>query len=105
MENLDRLFNPHSVAVVGDKQQTGYMWLRNLSIFEGRVYSVQTDEKELPGIEALGVKNYFNLLDIPEEVDYVIVALPRAVTHKIGGTKLPLPRKGGRCFKEGGGIL
>lgn len=83
VKKLDRAFNPRSVAVVGDKMELGYMWLRSLAHFQGRVYSVQIDEKELPGIEALGVKNYLSLLDIPDEVDYVIVAVPRAVAPKI----------------------
>ncbi|MBE0416022.1 MAG: CoA-binding protein, partial [Dehalococcoidia bacterium] len=83
VEKLDRAFNPRSVAVVGDKMEMGYMWLRSLADFQGRVYSVQIDKNELPGIEALGVKNYFSLLDIPDEVDYVIVAVPRAVAPKI----------------------
>ncbi|RLC70928.1 MAG: hypothetical protein DRI26_06160 [Chloroflexi bacterium] len=83
VRKLDRAFNPRSVAVVGDKREMGYMWLRSLAHFHGRVYSVQIDEKELPGIEALGVKNYFSLLDIPDEIDYVIVAVPRAVAPKI----------------------
>lgn len=83
VEKLDRAFNPRSVAVVGDKMEMGFMWLRSLADFQGRVYSVQIDKNELPGIEALGVKNYFSLLDIPDEVDYVIVAVPRAVAPKI----------------------
>jgi len=82
-KKLDRAFNPRSVAVVGDKMEMGYMWLNGLAHFQGKVYSVQVDEKELPGIEALGVKNYFSLLDIPDEVDYVICAVPRAVAPKI----------------------
>ena len=80
---LDRAFNPRSVAVVGDKAEMGYMWLRSLATFQGRVYSVQIDEQEFPGIEALGVKNYPRLLDIPDEVDYVIVAVPRAIAPQI----------------------
>ncbi|GAF93350.1 unnamed protein product, partial [marine sediment metagenome] len=52
---LDRAFNPRSVAVVGDKAEMGYMWLRSLATFQGSVYSVQIDEQEFPGIEALGV--------------------------------------------------
>jgi len=82
-EKLDRAFNPRSVAVVGDKMEMGYMWLRGLANFHGRVYSVQIDENELPGIEALGGKNYFSLLDIPDDVDYVIVAVPRGAAPKI----------------------
>jgi len=80
---LDRAFNPHCVAVVGDKMATGYVWLRNMSTFTGKLYSVQIDPNELPGIEELGVKNYRSLLDIPEPVDYVLVAVPRAVAPRI----------------------
>jgi acyl-CoA synthetase (NDP forming) len=80
---LDRAFNPHCVAVVGDKMATGYVWLRNMSTFTGKLYSVQIDPNELPGIEQLGVKNYRSLLDIPEPVDYVLVAVPRSVAPRI----------------------
>jgi len=83
VNKLDRAFNPRTVAVVGDKMEMGYMWLSGLAHFQGKVYSVQVDEKELPGIKALGVTNYFSLLDIPDEVDYVICAVPRAVAPKI----------------------
>ena len=83
VNKLDRAFNPRSVAVVGDKREMDYMWLRSLAKFQGKVYSVQIDEKELAGIEALGVKNYYSLLDIPDAVDYVVVAVPRAVAPKI----------------------
>jgi acyl-CoA synthetase (NDP forming) len=94
-EALDRAFNPRCVAVVGDKMATGYVWLRNMSTFTGKLYSVQIDPSELPGIEQLGVKNYKSLLDIPEPVDYVLVAVPRAVA----------PRIIGDCIRKGvGGV-
>lgn len=80
---LDRAFNPHCVAVVGDKKQGGYSWLKSMSTFKGKVYSVQIDENELPGIQELGVPNYRSLLDIPEPVDYVVCAVPRAVSPRI----------------------
>ncbi len=58
----DRVFNPRTVAVVGDKRGTGYiMWLRSLGTFQGRGYSVQIDPNEPAGIEALGVENHFAL--------------------------------------------
>jgi acyl-CoA synthetase (NDP forming) len=82
-KNLDRAFNPCSVAVVGDKLALGYMWLKSLSSFKGKVYSVQIDPNELPGIAELGVDNYSSLLDIPEPVDYVIGAVPREVAPRI----------------------
>ncbi len=80
---LDRAFNPRTVAVVGDKQVTGYMWLRALQPFTGRLYSVQIDPSEIPGIEALGVTNVRSLLEIADEVDYVVVAVPRGVVLRV----------------------
>jgi acyl-CoA synthetase (NDP forming) len=80
---LDRAFNPRSVAVVGDKMALGYMWLRSLSSFKGKVYSVQIDPSELPGIAELGVQNFERLQEVPGPVDYVIAAVPRAVAPKI----------------------
>ncbi|MCC7363873.1 MAG: CoA-binding protein [Dehalococcoidia bacterium] len=79
---LDRMFNPEVVAVIGDKGP-GYMWLHNNMPFKekgGRLYSVQLDEKEIPGIEALGVQNFKSLADIPEKIDYALVAVPRQVS-------------------------
>jgi acyl-CoA synthetase (NDP forming) len=82
-ERLRRVFEPRSVAVVGDKQAMGYLWLRGMRDFQGPLYSVQVDPKELPGIEALGVPNYASLLDIPDEIDYVVCAVPRPVAPRI----------------------
>ena len=70
-QRLDRAFNPRTVAVVGDKRAMGYQWLRSMSTFQGKVYSVQIDPNEIPGIEELGVPNYSSLLEIPDEIDYV----------------------------------
>lgn len=73
------------------------MWLRNLKHFKGRIFSVQIDPAEIRGIEALGVKNYLSLKEIPGPVDYVLVAVPRAVApfivkdcieKKVGGAAL-----------------
>jgi len=80
---LERAFNPRCVAVVGDKGESNYMWLRGQSEFKGKLYSVQVDPKEITGIEALGVKNFASLMDIPEPVDLVIVAVPRPVAPRI----------------------
>ncbi len=78
-EKLDRAFNPKCVAVVGDKGITDYMWLKGQSEFKGNLYSVQVDKSEFEGIKALGVENFASLMDIPEPVDLVIVAVPRPV--------------------------
>ncbi|HWO94289.1 MAG TPA: CoA-binding protein [Dehalococcoidia bacterium] len=80
---LERVFNPRTLAVIGDKQISGYMWLRNNKDFAGKLYSVQIDEREIPGIEAMGIPNYKSLLDIPEDVDYAIIAVPRQVAPRV----------------------
>lgn len=96
-KSFDRFLNPGTVAVVGAKKLNNYFWLRNVSTFTGNVYSVNIDPEEIEGIEALGFKNYLSLNDIPEEVDYVIVSVPRevtpfilkdCVTKKVGGVTL-----------------
>ena len=80
---LQRVLNPRTVAVVGDTRRRGYMWLRNMSAFQGKVYSVQIDSQEIPGIEELQVPNYQSLLDIEDEIDYVVCAVPRAASARI----------------------
>jgi acyl-CoA synthetase (NDP forming) len=80
---LERAFNPQCVVVVGDKAESGYMWLHGQSEFKGKLYSVQVDPKEIDGIKALGVENFTSLLDVPEQVDLAIVAVPRPVAPRI----------------------
>jgi len=80
---LDRAFNPKCIAVVGDKRESNFMWLRSHSNFKGKLYSVQVAPEEIEGIEALGVENYTSLLDIPDPVDLAIVAVPRVVAPRI----------------------
>jgi acyl-CoA synthetase (NDP forming) len=80
---LERAFNPKCVVVVGDKGDSNYMWLRGQAEFKGKLYSVQVDPKEIEGIEKLGIKNFSSLMEIPEAVDLVIVAVPRPVAPRI----------------------
>ncbi|UCB44098.1 MAG: CoA-binding protein [Dehalococcoidales bacterium] len=80
---LERAFNPRCVVVVGDKAESGYMWLHGQSEFKGKLYSVQVDPKEIDGIKALGVENFTSLLDVPEQVDLAIVAVPRPIAPRI----------------------
>jgi acyl-CoA synthetase (NDP forming) len=81
--DLSRVLRPRTVAVVGDKRANGYLWLRNMSTFQGKVYSVQVDPNEIPGIEELGVPNFPSLADVPDEIDYVMCAVPRAIAPRI----------------------
>ena len=79
-EQLDAALSPSVVAVVGSRRVDDYSWLRNMSDFKGKLYSVQIDPNDIAGIEEMGIPNYKSLVDIPEPVDYVVVAVPRRVS-------------------------
>jgi acyl-CoA synthetase (NDP forming) len=81
--NLKRAFEPKCAVVIGDKRAGGYMWLRALKRFTGKLYSVQIDPNEIPGIEAMGVENRKSLAEIPEHIDYAVSAVPRQVAPRI----------------------
>jgi len=78
-EQLDAALSPGVVAVVGARKVDDYTWLRNMSDFKGKLYSVQIDPNDITGIEEMGIPNYKSLVEIPEPVDYVVVAVPRKV--------------------------
>jgi acetate---CoA ligase (ADP-forming) subunit alpha len=80
---FDRAFNARVVAVVGDKRMNNFLWLHALKSFGGKLYSVQIDSNEIPAIEAMGIQNVKSLLDIPEAVDYVVLAVPRQVAARV----------------------
>jgi acyl-CoA synthetase (NDP forming) len=100
-DRLRRLLNPRSVAVVGAKKANDYRWLRCSSTFQGPLYSVNIDPNETAGIEALGVRNYQRLLDIPGPVDYVIVSVPREVAPLVLGDCIAKGVGGAMLFTSG----
>lgn len=81
--NLRRAFDARAVAVIGDKRMGGYMWLRAMKRFTGKLYSVQIDPNEIAGIEAMGITNYKSLAEVPEPIDYAVSAVPRQVAPRI----------------------
>lgn len=100
---LDRMFNPRTVVVVGDKGP-GYMWIRNNLPFKergGNLYSVQIDQKEIEGIEKLGVTNFRSLAEVPEPIDYAVVAVPRQVSPLVLKDLVAVGAAGGAFFTSG----
>ena len=79
---LERMLNPRTLVVVGDKGPT-FQWLTNQRQFTGDLYSVQVDEKEIEGIEEKGFTNFTSMADVPGEVDLVICAVPRQIAPMI----------------------
>ncbi len=73
---LQHLFEPRSVAIVGASARPGKVGhdiLNNMlsSGYQGRIYPINPHSAEI-----LGRKCYPSLLDIPDEVDLVVVVVP-----------------------------
>jgi acyl-CoA synthetase (NDP forming) len=74
--NLDRLFYPKSVAVIGASDNLGggkvpYFQMLRVNGFKGALYPVNPKGGEIDG-----VKVYKSIDELPEAVDYAIVAAP-----------------------------
>ncbi|MEM1658161.1 MAG: CoA-binding protein [Candidatus Jordarchaeales archaeon] len=77
--SLDEVFYPKSVAVVGASDRNVRYYVEALAEAGMlKVFVVNPNYKEVSG-----VKSYPSLLDIPEKVDYVIVAVPATQTPSI----------------------
>ncbi len=78
MYNLENLFSPHRVAVVGagrEPSQLGHIVLRNLvdAGFDGVVYPINPGRESVSGIQA-----YPSIADTPAKPDLAIVCTPAA---------------------------
>jgi acetyltransferase len=74
--NLDKIFNPQNVAIIGASDvegSVGYALVKNFSQmgYSGKVYLVNIRTPEI-----LGVKTYKKVDQIPEPVDLAIIATP-----------------------------
>ena len=76
IRNLDKIFKPTSVAVVGASDQApgvGYTLLHNLLTtgFEGQVFAVNPKRDSVQGIPA-----YANVAALPQAPDLAVIATP-----------------------------
>ncbi len=74
--NLDKIFNPQTVAIIGASDvegSVGYAIVKNFtqSGFAGKVFFVNIKKPEI-----LGVKTYPSVDQIPEQVDLAMIATP-----------------------------
>ena len=83
MHKLEQVFNPRSVAVIGSKEVDNHSWLRTVLPFQGPKYHINVDKNEWPSAEALGFPSYSSLLDVPGEVDYVIISVPAPIVPRL----------------------
>ena len=76
--SIERLLTPRSVAVVGastDPAKVGHVVFGNLMAygFQGPVYPVHPEARHVGGVRA-----YPSVLDVPDDVDLAVVAVPAA---------------------------
>ena len=74
--NLDKIFNPKSIAIIGASDvegSVGYAIVKNLTQqgYAGKVYFVNIRKPEI-----LGVKTYPTVMEVPETVDLAMIATP-----------------------------
>ena len=74
--NLDKLFDPRSIAVIGasnKKGSVGYILLRNLigAEYDGIVYPVNMSAQSVQGIQA-----YASISQVPRKIDLAVIAVP-----------------------------
>jgi acetyl coenzyme A synthetase (ADP forming)-like protein len=80
-KNLETIFHPKSVAIVGTNRVKGTVphdILDNIlkSNFEGVVYPVSPREKSIKGIKA-----YKYVIDVPDDIDLAVLVFPSSVCH------------------------
>ena len=81
--NLDSIFNPKSIALVGasdEEGSVGYILMKNLTEmgYKGIVYPVNIHKPEI-----LGKKAYPGIPQLPQTVDLAIIATPAATVPDI----------------------
>jgi acetyltransferase len=74
--NLDKIFNPKSIAVIGASDEdgsVGYILMKNFAElgYKGKVYPVNIRKTEI-----LGSKAYQTVDQLPETVDLAVIATP-----------------------------
>ena len=74
--NLDKIFNPKSIAVIGASDEdgsVGYALMKNFmdAKFEGKIFPVNIRKSEV-----LGLKAFPSVGQIPESIDLAVIATP-----------------------------
>ncbi len=82
MNDLNKIFKPESVAVIGASNtpgKVGYSIIANMIScgYNGKIYPINPKANE----EIQGLKAYTNIKDIPEKVDLVIMSIPAMLVN------------------------
>ncbi len=80
---IEEILHPDSIAIVGATQAKGFGgggFVESLIAlgFKGKIYPVNPKYPEI-----MGLKAYASLIEIPEQVDYVISSVPAAAVPQM----------------------
>ncbi len=80
--NLDTFFDPKKIAIIGassDKNKVGFSLISNLLNGKKRdIYPITLTEKEI-----LGVPTFTSILDVPDKIDLVIIAVRADIVPQV----------------------
>src|SRR5512136_2185841 len=102
MPDLNFIFNPKSVAIVGVSSVMDSMTNRNFLKpllncgYQGKIYPVNPRLQEI-----MGLRVYRSVLEIPEAVDSVICGLPAALVPRLVRECAEAGVKAITCFSAG----
>jgi acyl-CoA synthetase (NDP forming) len=102
MPDLDFIFNPRSVAIVGVSSVTDSLTNRNFLKplldcgYQGKIYPVNPRMAEI-----MGLRVYRSVLEIPEPVDSVVSGLPASLVPKLMRECAEAKVKAVTCFSAG----
>jgi acetate---CoA ligase (ADP-forming) len=83
VQNLKKVFNPKSVAIVGASSEpgkVGYQVLNNVikNNFKGKIYPINKKATEI-----LGVPCFPTLTDCPTDIDFAVIAVPAPMVEAV----------------------
>ncbi|MCX8175159.1 MAG: CoA-binding protein [Candidatus Micrarchaeota archaeon] len=83
VKNLDAVFNPSSIAVIGasrEPNKIGHVIVKNFvdGGFSGNVYPINPNAEEILGLPA-----YKSVLDVPGKVDSAVIAVPAKAVAQV----------------------
>jgi len=95
LEQLDHIFKPKSIAIIGASNTPGKWGHRILSQalnseYRGRIFPINPKEKEV-----LGVKAYPDVLDVPEGIEMAVFTVPAAAMPSVMKSCVKKGIKGG----------
>jgi len=82
MKNLERLFSPRSVAIIGataHKEKASYTIMKNLiSKYKGKLYLINPKYDKIEGRKA-----YKTIKDVPDEVDVAVIVVNASISNMV----------------------